>query len=201
MEDPEGKIDKVSFYYKSGEEQKNIFYGRNEDYYLLEKNGYKSNDFKELIKVECYLKIKYNDDTEEIIPVKFKIDYINDNVFPEKIESNANDDIVTNEDLIKKLEKIGFEFSRNQYFQNLSDNVTCKFYLRMNKIEISINSDSVFEFLYSFLDNSKIFYERTEGDNETITKTIEEKGKINCNVEKCTTIEDFAKYINYLKYE
>jgi len=203
LDDSEEKIDIIAFYYVDNNDEKLIFKGNNNNYYIEEQNMYNSYGFKNLVNSKCYLIIKYKDNTEEKIFINFKINYNNDNIFPKSNinEVNKEELIVNSEKLIKNLDNNKYKQEGNNYFKNISENVICRYYYDLKKLEIVIDSDDILETLYTYIDSRQIFYERLEDGNLAESKEINEKGKINCDVKKCETIKDFVQYINYLKYE
>ena len=164
---------------------------------------YDSYGFRNLINSKCYLIIKYKDNTEKKIGINFKNNYNNDNIFPKKNinEVNEEEPIVNSEKLIKNLDDNKYEIEGNYYFKNISENVICRYYYDLKKLEIVIDNDDTLETLYTYLDTQQIFYEKLEYGSLVENKELDEKTKKNCNDTKCNTIEDFAKFLNYLKYE
>ncbi len=86
------KIEIISLYYKNNFNQEIIiFTGENQTYYIEDKQGYKEYDFESIVNSECYLKVVYDDSTEEKINLQFEIDYNNDNVFPKTVSEILTD--------------------------------------------------------------------------------------------------------------
>ena len=201
IDDPENKIKTVSLYYTGLEKEELIFEGENDNYYIFEKYGYNSHNFKALINSESYLIIKYKDNTEEKISLNFNVDYNNDNIFPKNVSSLTDTEQITSEKLIENLKKSGFKDEEFYYLKKFNDNVICRYYVDMNQLEIVIEKDNIIETLSTYIDTQQIFYEKLDDGALVISKEIGEDGKTNCDMVNCKTIEDFTKYINYLKYD
>ena len=203
LDDPEDKIDNIAFYYIDNNEEKLIFKGNNNNYYIEERNMYNAYNFRKLISSESYLIINYKDNKKERIKVNFKINYNNDNIFPQNtiIESNEKNPIADSQKLIRNLENNEFKKENNYYFKEIDKNVICRYYYDLERLEIVIDNDDVIENLYTYIDSSQIFYERFENGDLIENKEIDEKDKMDCTKKKCKTINEFSQYINYLKYE
>lgn len=102
----EKEITNISFFYINNNKEILVFSGTNQIYYIEDKYGYDEYNLETIVKSKSYIKLEYDDSTEEIIDLKFSIDYSNDNIFPENVQKISKDN--ENKNNYKKLKKTVF---------------------------------------------------------------------------------------------
>lgn len=61
----------VSFYYKKNNQKYLLFETENEDLIITEYSYYLEYDFEKIVEKDCYIKILYSDETDEVYKLKF----------------------------------------------------------------------------------------------------------------------------------
>ena len=61
----------VSFYYEKNNQKYLLFETENEDLIITEYSYYLEYDFEKIVKNDCYIKILYSDETDEVYKIKF----------------------------------------------------------------------------------------------------------------------------------
>lgn len=194
----------VSLYYidKDGN-KKEIFSGDNEDYYIEEKRNYEEYFLEELIKNKIYLEISYeNTDTVDTIELKSERKYINDNIFPQKVDSSVKtENEPSNKKLNDRISSLGFTNIDGFYEKKINKNTIIKFDMDSMNLIIEINRDNTFEKINNNFSTNLILYEKFEYGEIVDNKELKITEKKDCDSEKCKTINDYAMYINYIKSE
>ena len=193
-------IEKISLYFKKNGKNILVFAGENHDYYIKDNHGYNEYHLEELIKGLCYLKIRYSDDTEEIMKFRFHKDYNNDNIFPKDNRISIQDSPKRdNNQLLQKLIDLGFEDKGALLEQSLGENVIVQYYKDNQRFYISIFNHNEVENLLSYQLEKEIMYEKMINESLIEKKKLSIQGEKNCTEEDCHTIHDYAKYIYFLK--
>lgn len=194
----------VSLYYvdKDGN-KKEIFSGNNEDYYIEEKRNYEEYFLEELIKNKIYLEISYeNTDTIDTIELKTERKYINDNIFPKKVDSSVKTgNEPFNKELNYKISSLGFTNIDGFYEKKINKNTIIKLDVDSMNLTIEVNRDNTFEKINNNFSTDLILYEKFEQGEIVDNKELKVTDKKDCDSEKCNTINDYAMYINYIKSE
>lgn len=197
----EKQIKNISLFYINNDKEILVFSGTNQMYYIEDKYGYDEYNLETLVKSKSYIKLEYDDSTEEIINLKFLIDYSNDNIFPENARriSKNNETKNNQKNIEEKLLLNGFSREELYLQKKISDNVTCVYNYSSKIISILIYNDTTIENINSSILAKEISYEKISQGNvvESIFLNIDETK--NCDEQICLTISDYAMYINYLK--
>ena len=192
-------ITKLVLYYSKNDKEHIIFEGDNQNYYISEKYGYEEYNFNKVVHSECYLKIIYSDGSDDIIKINFKKDYNNDNIFPKSVPKISNDSNKIESNIIEKLLENGFVNNDNILSKQISENVYCYYNKHSDIIKLSIENENVVESISCNGSLSDYYYEKVIDGNIIESKKISEKGKKNCADIKCSGIQDYIMYLNYLK--
>ena len=198
-------IDSIRIYYtdKSNNEIE-LFSGGNDNYYIEEKNGYLEYNLKNIPKGKLYIEVNYENKESETLKLELQRRFINDNIFPKKVE-NINDGTKpiskSNDKLKEKLLSLGFEYLDEEYIYKINDNVNCYVNLDINRLKIIIVRNGIKEELISYIGNNEIHYEEQKNGTLLEKNYNDNQQKKDCNKEKCLSIEDYVMYLNYLKEE
>lgn len=197
-------IQSISLYYiDKNENKKEIFNGENEDYYIEEKKNYGEYFLEELIKNKIYLEISYKStDTVDIIELKTERKYINDNIFPKKVDSSVEGEKDLSSKKVKdKISLLGFTNTGGFYEKKINKNAIIKLDIDSMNLIIEINKDDTFEKINNNYSTDLVLYEKFEDGEIVENKELKVAGTKDCDIEKCNTINEYAKYINYIKSE
>ncbi len=194
-------VEKIRMYYINEDNKTiNIFAGANKDYYIEENNGYSEYYLQNLLNNKVYLEIIYEDNEEEIVNLIFEEKYTNDNIFPRKIDNILEKRTTSlNESLKDKLLDIDFIDYESYLEKQIAEKTTCIYDVESNNFIISIVKDDVIEKISSRVGLDNISYEKLVNGELVQNKELNIKEKKNCDLESCSSIEDFAMYISYLK--
>lgn len=194
-------VEEIHLYIDNENKEKIVLKGYNDNYYVEEKNGNKEYNLKEIPKNNLYIKISYNDDTSEIINLNIEKKYTNNTVFPKKVDEIANDDNhdVSTSDFKEKLLNLGFKYKEGLYKKEINKNVIMYIndYNKDTKVDIVKNDLLERISLYNY--SNTFLYEKLKNGNLIDNKEIELSEKLDCSVEKCNTVNDYIKYINFIK--
>lgn len=195
-------IQNIELYSISKKNQKLLlFSGENKNYYIQENNGYSEYNLNKLTDCDLYLKIKYEDDEVETIKLNLEKKYTNDNIFPEKVKKinneNNNDSQDSNMDTI--LINEGFVLEDDIFKKEINNNVICTIYKYNLNISITIDNKNEFHKIDSRINSDDILYEYIDQKTDSKIETLNIDNSINCDIEKCNTIDEYAMYIKYLK--
>ncbi len=195
-------IQLVNLYYidKQGN-RKEIFKGENEHYYIEEKKNYGEYFLEEIIKNKTYLEISYkNTDIVDTFELKTERKYINDNIFPKKVDSSVEEEQnLSNERLKDKISLLGFTNICGFYEKKINKNAIIKFDIDSMNLIVEINKDDIFEKINNNHSTDLVLYEKIENGEIVENKKLKVTETKNCDIEKCNTIYDYAMYINYIK--
>lgn len=192
------------YYYENN--QKQIINGSGSDTkYIKETNGYDEYNLKDLINKRVYLLIKTNKNEYEDIELLFTEEYVNNNIFPEKVVKIGDDSTLRktiSEEYRNKLIQNGFQTVNNKFYEKYFNDYT---YIQVGD-DLSVyfilcSPDSeMCETLIGHLDDKDMIYSKSINNIEVEDKHIEFTTTVkNCAEETCSTIEDYKPYINYLK--
>lgn len=192
-------INVIAYYKSSNDNITKIFSGENKDYYIEEANGYKEYNLNDLIKKDVFIDITYDDDTTETLKLIFQEKYRNDNVFPKLKEDSINKKSNSSSNIESKLSKLGFDHEESTYKQILNSETIVTYNTDTNQININIQKNDTIENIFNNINTNNIFYEKLNKGElvENIEITVKESK--NCNEEKCSSKEDYAMYIKFLK--
>lgn len=197
----EKEITNISLFYINNNKEILVFSGVNQIYYIEDKYGYDEYNLETIVKSKSYIKLKYDDSSEEIIDLKFEIDYSNDNIFPESVKriSKDSENEINQRNIEEKCLLNGFSREEAYLQKKLSDNVTCIYNYDSNTISILIDNDATIENISSSILAKEIRYEKISQGNIMESKVLNIDETKNCDEQNCSTINDYAMYINYLK--
>lgn len=187
----------LELYYFDNNVKNIIFNGENDDYYITEDNGYDEYKLTELKNKDIYLKIKNSSNQSKTIKLSKSKIFSNTNILPKKttqIGDTQNSEKVGNYNI---LYKYGFTSDDNYNFANYINDNTYLIYSG-NNFHLTRNTQNSIETIDSQIDSYDYIY-YIKKDNEEKTKNLKPTKEINCQKEKCTTIEDYVNYINFLK--
>lgn len=195
------KINKIKLYYYDNEE-KIIFSGDNDDYFIEESNGYGEYNLQNIKKFDLFLSVETEDEEYKDIKVDISRKYINDEIFPKKDNKigNIKNEPSSNLDYKEILENDGFITDDNIYFSKQINNYAYVS-IEERKIRLSLYNEEAnsIEYLESIDDNNQILYTKIENGKEIDSNVIQVTSDRNCNKEKCSSIGDYASYIAYYK--
>ena len=193
------EISKIEIYYLNDNKKISVFSGENKDYYIEERNGYSEYNLDDLVNHKSFIEIVYNNEKVDNYQLIFEEKYINDNIFPKfSKKSTTNKNQIGADNILKTLKAHGFE-NKDYYYEKVVDNVTFTYNIDTTSFCITIISDNVIENVTNYSKANDIIYEKMQDGTVIENKKLSVTGTKNCNKEKCTTIEDYAKYINFLK--
>lgn len=193
-------IKNIELYIVYENNEKIIFNGENDNYYIEEKNGSKEYKLREIPENELYVKIYYNKDENEMIKLSVEKKYINNDVLPQKTNSSINDNESTNTNAFeKKFIESGFNINNGYYKKKINKYVTISINAVNKSFVVEIKKDNVLERISSNNYTNVSEYEKFKNGDIIDNKEIELSEKLDCLNEKCNTINDYVKYINFLK--
>lgn len=193
-------IKNIELYIVYENNEKMIFNGENDNYYIEEKNGSKEYKLREIPENELYVKIYYNKDESEMIKLSVEKKYINNDVLPQKTNSSINDNESTNTNAFeKKFIESGFNINDGYYKKKINKYVTISINAVNKSFVVEIKKDNVLERISSNNYTNVSEYEKFKNGDIIDNKEIELSEKLDCLNEKCNTINDYVKYINFLK--
>lgn len=193
-------IKNIELYIVYENNEKIIFNGENDNYYIEEKNGSKEYKLREIPENELYVKIYYDKNENEMIKLSVEKKYINNNVLPQKTNSSINDNESTNTNALeKKLIESGFNINDGYYKKRINKYVTISINAVNKSFVVEIKKDNVLERISSNTYTNVSEYEKFKNGDIIDNKEIELSEKLDCLSEKCNTINDYVKYINFLK--
>ncbi len=187
------EIDYIYFYIKDENENKIIFSGENDNYYIEEHKGSMEYNLKSILPSNTYIEVLYTDGSDEIIKLNIEEKFINDKIFTENISQEDEKNIINNSNLFI-LEEHGFTKEKDYLIKKINN---IEIYYYSDKFEIVIKEDSKIEKISKNIHSSNIIHEIIEKDKIN-NKQIIEKENIDCDNEKCDTEEDYYKYLNFL---
>lgn len=194
------EIIKILVYYKNSKGNiTEIFSGENKDYYIEEANGYKEYNLDNLINKDILIDIIYSDDTIETEKLIFQEKYRNDNVFPKLKNDSMNQQSNTSSDIESKLVELGFIRVDNTFNQTINSGITITYNMDTNQITVNIQENNIIENIFNNINTNNIFYEKLDKGKLTENYEINVKNSKNCIEDECSTKEDYAMYINFLK--
>lgn len=198
-------VQNIYLYIGAENNEKMVLQGDNDNYYIEEKNGSKEYSLKEIPKNNLYIKISYNDDTAETINLNINKKYTNNTVFPKKVEEvnsddndNDNQDILTS-DLKEKLLNLGFKYKEGLYKKEINKNTMIYINDYNKDIRVDITKDGLLERVSLYSYSNTFLYEKLKNGNLIENKEIELSEKLDCSAEKCNTVNDYIKYMNFIK--
>lgn len=202
--DDRDDIQLISLYYVDEQgTKKEIFKGENSDYFIEEKRNYEEYFLEQLIKNKIYLKIDYkNNDKSDVIEIKTERKYINDNIFPERVVPSIKQG---KEKLSKELndELLLMEFIYNEgiYEKKINQDATVLLDIDTMNLMVEINKNKIIERINGNCHTNSLFYEKFENGEIVENKEIKINEDKNCELVKCTNIDDYAMYLNFIKNE
>lgn len=177
-----------------------IFYGINTDYYIEEANGYAEYFLKDMLNNKVYLEVTYDDGESDLVELLLQEKYTNDNVFPKKVDNILEGETTSlGNDLEEKLINLDFVNYESYLEKKISKNVTCIYDVDTKGLLITIEKDNVIEYIANRIELDSITYEKLSDGRLVETEELNLKEQKNCILEKCSTKEDYAMFINYLK--
>ena len=125
--------------------------------------------------------------------------YTNDNIFPKKVESISEPNTTTSlsigkDEAEKRLLAEGFKDmggSYDKYIEDVSIYVfegTYSIYVISEKFKLS-----------SYFDSLEISYDCYDESDKPQVEPLHITEELDCNKQKCKSVEDYAKYINHIK--
>lgn len=195
------EIKYIKLYYYENNEEKMLFSGENDDYFIEESNGYKEYCLEMLKKKELFLYIKTNNKEYNDIRLNVSRRYINNNIFPRKKDelgiSQENIDLKNWSD---KLIEDNFITEDNILFsKTLNSNVRIDIQEKNIRLIIVDKNNNNFETLESLTDSNQILYNKVENGKNIVNDIITFSDIKNCDITECTSINDYVAYINYYK--
>lgn len=198
------KINKIKLYYYENNEERIIFSGDNDTYFIKEANGYAEYNLQNLKKFDLFLSVETEDENYKDIKIDISRSYTNDNIFPKKsnkignLENNEVNDYDFNYKEVLELE--GFKTADNIYFsKQINDNAFISIEEQKIRLLIHNEKEDSIEYLDSIVNSEQILYTKTENGKEIDSNIIQVISEKNCIQEKCSTINDYASYIVYCK--
>lgn len=197
------EIKYIELYYYENNKKITIDSSGNETKYIKETNGYSEYNLNDLINKKVYLCIKTNKNDYEDIELFFTEEYVNNNIFPKKVEKISNNFKTSesmSEEFKNKLLQNGFKTTDNENFEKIFSN-DIYISVQVNSIDLYINDseNDTFDYFHSFLNSKNILQVTKIKGTKKISKSIKVSSIKNCDEETCSTIEDYVSYINYLK--
>lgn len=198
-------VQNIYLYIGDENNEKMVLQGDDDNYYIEEKNDSKEYNLKEIPKNNLYIKISYNDGTAETVNLNINKKYTNNNVFPKKVEEVASDDNANDNkdtstfDFKEKLLNLGFKYKEGLYKKEINNNVMIYINDYNKDIKIDITKDELLERISLYNYSNTFLYEKLKNGNLIDNKEIELSEKLDCSVEKCNTVNDYIKYINFIK--
>lgn len=198
-------VEKIYLYIDNENKEKIVLKGDNDNYYVEEKNGSKEYNLKEIPKTNLYIKISYNDDTSEIINLNIEKKYTNNTVFPKKVDEIASDDNnddnqdVSTSDFKEKLLNLGFKYNEGLYKKEINKNVIMYINDYNKDIKVDIEKADLLERISLYNYSNTFLYEKLKNGNLIDHKEIELSEKLDCSIKKCNTVNDYIKYMNFIK--
>lgn len=195
------------YYFDDNDKERLIISGGNDYYYIEEDNGYNEYNLYLLKIKQLYIDITTNKENYKQIPIYIELVYKNDNIFPKKEKAigngesntdNANEQIEYNEQFLLNE---GFEYQPE--VRVFGKDIDEKYYFIIdkvdNKIKLSIYEDNSVDKIIASLDDEIIYRFSSVNNISTGEKQYKISEEKECNKTKCSTVEDYIKYINYLK--
>ena len=198
-------VEEIYLYIDNENKEKIVIKGDNDNYYVEEKNGSKEYNLKEIPKTNLYIKISYNDDTSEIINLNIEKKYTNNTVFPKKVDEIASDDNnddnqdVSTSDFKEKLLNLGFKYNEGLYKKEINKKVIMYINDYNKDIKVNIEKDDLLERISLYNYSNTFLYEKLKNGNIIENKEIEISEKLDCSIKKCNTVNDYIKYMNFIK--
>ena len=192
----------LSLYYEDKSGKKNeVFSGKNENYYIEESRSYDEYFLDKLINNKVYLEVSYeNTDRIDVIPISVERKYINDNIFPRKINYAVDPkNKLSNIDLNEKISLLGFENIDGYYEKKINSSAIMRFNIDTMNLIIEVNIDNDFVKINNNYFTDSILCEKINKDGMIETKELNILKEKDCETKKCSSIEDYAMYINYIK--
>lgn len=198
------KINKIKLYYYENNEERLIFSGNNDTYFIEETNGYEEYNLYNLKKADLYLSVETESKQYKDIKIDVSKKYVNDNIFPKKTKriGNLENNEVSeyNFNYKETLETEGFTSDDNIYFsKQINDYTFINIEYKKIRLIICNEKENSIEYLESLIDNNEILYTRIENGKEIDSYSIQINYEKNCNKEKCSSIDDYASYILHIK--
>lgn len=141
----------------------------------------------------------------ETINLNINKKYTNNTVFPKKVEEvnsddndNDNQDILTS-DLKEKLLNLGFKYKEGLYKKEINKNVMIYINDYNKDIKVDITKDDLLERVSLYSYSNTFLYEKLKNGNLIENKEIELSEKLDCSAEKYNTVNDYIKYMNFIK--
>lgn len=198
-------VEEIYLYIDNENKEKIVLKGDNDNYYVEEKNGSKEYNLKEIPKNNLYIKISYNDDNSEIINLNIEKKYTNNTVFPKKVDEIASDDNnddnqdVSTSDFKEKLLNLGFKYNEGLYKKEINKNVIMYINDYNKDIKVDIEKDDLLERISLYNYSNTFLYEKLKNGNLIDHKEIELSEKLDCSIKKCNAVNDYIKYMNFIK--
>ncbi len=191
--DTQQEIEYICFYTSNEDEDKMIFSGENDNYYIEEYKGSTEYELKSILSHNIFVKIIYRDGSSEIVKLDVEEKFINDKIFVGNI---SQENVVTsgNNDNLNSLVEQGFE-NEKDYLVKRVNNLEVYYY--SNKFEIIINKESCIEKITKNIHSKNIIHEVIENDKIDTREIITPKSN-DCDKKKCKTNEDYYEYLNFL---
>ena len=187
------EIDEITLYLIENNVEIGGFSGGNDNYYIEEYNGSTEYNLNKMPNNDTYIKIKYKNKTEEIIKLDIRERYSNKNLIPEpKMEPATGEKKVSKND---KLLKYGFVEKDGHVEKRINEYTII--YFSIDSFLVQIIKDHKYIMIDKSLNTKNAIYsELYNGKTKTKSIDIEEKSK--CEDNKCETVEELVKYLNYL---
>lgn len=192
----------LSLYYEDKSGKKNeVFSGKNENYYIEESRSYDEYFLDKLINNKVYLEVSYeNTDRIDVIPISVERKYINDNIFPRKINYAVDPkNKLSNIDLNEKISLLGFENIDGYYEKKINSSAIMRFNIDTMNLIVEVNIADDFAKLNNNYFTDSILCEKINKDGMIENKELNILKEKDCETKKCSSIEDYAMYINYIK--
>lgn len=194
------KIIKICLYQINKGEKRLILKGDNDHYFIEEKNLYNEYMLKEIKNNSLFMDIITENATYSEIEIHKEKAFLNTKIFPRKTITIGN-----NENSNKSLDNsillnYGFETVDNEYFtKQVDENVSVV--INDNKVHLIIynHKDNTMETLDGWLDSNEFLYAKTSDDKTIDSSTIIPEREIDCDKKECSTINQYAEYLNYLR--
>ena len=199
----EKEISYIRLYYIDNDgDEVLIFQGENENFFLEEDCGYNEYNLNRINKDELYIDIIFENLEQKKIKIISNREYINNNIFPKKSKSigrNNEEPLPKNEYSFEKfLQNQGFVSNNDEYIKYKLNEYKINIYDDNIKVIIESNNND-YEYLVSYFDEDIVLYTRYQQNQITENKNIIPDKEVDCNINKCKSVDDFTGYIYYLK--
>lgn len=126
-------------------------------------------------------------------------------MFPKKVDEIASDDNnddnqdVSTSDFKEKLLNLGFKYNEGLYKKEINKNVIMYINDYNKDIKVDIEKADLLERISLYNYSNTFLYEKLKNGNLIDHKEIELSEKLDCSIKKCNTVNDYIKYMNFIK--